>query len=307
MKILVALGGNALGENPQEQLMLVHHAALSIVDLVEQGHNVVVVHGNGPQVGMIQSAFETSHDVNHIPLMPLPECGAMSQGYIGYHLQNAIHNVLLSKHIKKDVVTIVTQTVVDEKDPAFQNPTKPIGKFHTKDEADEMIKSQNVTMVEDSGRGYRIVVPSPRPIDIVEKNIIKSLLDNDVIVIAAGGGGIPVLKTETLKGIPAVIDKDFSSSKLAELIHADIFIILTAVKRVAINFNKPNEIEFSKMTIKDAKKYISEGQFGKGSMEPKIRAAISFIENNPSGQAIIASLEEAALAVKGQSGTIICE
>lgn len=308
MKILVALGGNALGDNPQEQMELVKHAAESVADLVEQGHHVAIVHGNGPQVGMIQSAFETAHDYKqNIPIMLLPECGSMSQGYIGYHLQNAIYNSLASRNIVKDVATIVTQTVVDENDPAFQNPTKPIGKFHTKQEADELRKTIDLPMVEDAGRGYRFVVPSPRPIDIIEKNIIRELLDNDHVVIAAGGGGIPVIKGNTLRGVSAVIDKDFSSAKLAELIKADIFIILTAVKRVSINYNKPNEIEFSKLTIKDAKQYILDGQFGKGSMEPKIVAAISFVEHNKNGQAIIASLEDAALAVKGQAGTIIYE
>ncbi|MCF7930261.1 MAG: carbamate kinase [Acholeplasmataceae bacterium] len=308
MKILVALGGNALGDNPQEQMELVKHAAESVADLVEQGHHVAIVHGNGPQVGMIQSAFETAHDYKqNIPIMLLPECGSMSQGYIGYHLQNAIYNSLASRNIIKDVATIVTQTVVDENDPAFQNPTKPIGKFHTKQEADELRKTIDLPMVEDAGRGYRFVVPSPRPIDIIEKNIIRELLDNDHVVIAAGGGGIPVIKGNTLRGVSAVIDKDFSSAKLAELIKADIFIILTAVKRVSINYNKPNEIEFSKLTIKDAKQYILDGQFGKGSMEPKIVAAISFVEHNKNGQAIIASLEDAALAVKGQAGTIIYE
>jgi carbamate kinase len=305
MKILVALGGNALGENPAEQIELVKHAAESVADLVEQGHQVVIVHGNGPQVGMIMSAFETAHDLKpKVPLMPLPECGAMSQGYIGYHLQNAIYNALLSRNINKDVATIITQTVVDPDDEAFKNPTKPIGRFHTKEESDLMSK-QGIHMIEDSGRGYRMVVPSPKPIDIIEKNIIKDLLDRDNVVVASGGGGIPVIKGKTLTGVAAVIDKDFSSAKLAELIKADIFIILTAVKRVSVNFRKPNELEFSKMSVKEAKRYIESNEFGKGSMEPKIVAAVSFVESNKNGQAIIASLEDAALAVKGKTGTII--
>ncbi len=306
MKILVALGGNALGDTPEEQKELVKHAANSVADLIEQGHKVVIVHGNGPQVGLIQTAFETSHEVKPgIPLMPLPECGAMSQGYIGYHLQNAIYNALLERNIQKDIATIVTQTVVDPNDPAFENPTKPIGKFYSKEESENMIKQYHIPMVEDSGRGYRLVVPSPMPIDIIEKNIIKELIDNDHIVIASGGGGIPVIKKDTLVGVSAVIDKDFSSAKLAELIKADVFIILTAVKRVSINFRKPNELEFSKLSVKEAKHYIDINMFGKGSMEPKIVAAVSFVEANKNGQAIIASLEDAALAVKGKAGTII--
>jgi carbamate kinase len=305
MKILVALGGNALGENPSEQIELVKHAAESVADLVEQGHQVVIVHGNGPQVGMIMSAFETAHDIKpKVPMMPLPECGALSQGYIGYHLQNAIYNALSARNITKDVATIITQTVVDQHDEAFKNPTKPIGRFHTKEESEAMEK-QGINMIEDSGRGYRMVVASPKPIDIIEKNIIKDLLEKGNIVVAAGGGGIPVTREKGLKGVAAVIDKDFTSAKLAELIKADIFIILTAVKRVSVNFRKPNELEFSKMSVKEAKHYISTNEFGKGSMEPKIVAAVSFVESNKNGQAIIASLEDAALAVKGKTGTII--
>ena len=306
MKILVALGGNALGDTPEEQKELVKHAAESVADLVEQGHNVVVVHGNGPQVGMIQSAFEEAHQKkNQIPEMPLPECGAMSQGYIGYHLQNAIYNALRKRNLKQSVGTIVTQTVVDSKDPAFKHPTKPIGRFYTKEESEKLVQTTNFPMVEDSGRGYRFVVPSPKPIDIIEKDIIKEMIDKDFVIIASGGGGIPVVLDDDLKGVFAVIDKDFSSAKLAELIKADIFIILTAVKRVSINYRKPNELEFSKMSVTEAKKYIDENQFGKGSMEPKIRVAVEFVTHNKNGQAIIASLEEAAQAIQGRAGTII--
>lgn len=306
MKIVMALGGNALGDSPQEQIEIVKRAADSVADLVEQGHHVVVVHGNGPQVGMIQNAFDTARQVKEsMPIMPLPECGAMSQGYIGYHLQNAIHNALRARKIKTDVATIVTQTVVDHEDPAFKNPTKPIGRFYTKEESERMVKETGLPMVEDSGRGYRFVVPSPKPIDIVEKGLIKDLIDRGYVVIASGGGGIPVVQYDTLKGVAAVIDKDFSSAKLAELIKADVFIILTAVKRVSVNFRKPNELEFSKLSVSEAKKYIDAEEFGKGSMEPKIVAAVSFVESNKNGQAIIASLEDAALAVKGRAGTII--
>lgn len=306
MKILVALGGNALGDNPKEQIELVKHAAHSVADLVEQGHHVVVVHGNGPQVGMIQNAFEIAHDQNpKVPLMPLPECGAMSQGYIGYHLQNAIYNALLERKLNLPVATIVTQTVVDPKDPAFQHPTKPIGRFYTKEESEKLVKETGLAMVEDSGRGYRFVVASPKPVDIVEKQAVKELIEKGFVVVASGGGGIPVVQGETLKGVAAVIDKDFSSAKLAELIKADVFIILTAVKRVSVNFRKPNELEFSKLSVKEAQHYIDIEEFGKGSMEPKIVAAVSFVIANPKGQAIIAALEDAALAVKGRAGTII--
>lgn len=306
MKIVVALGGNALGDTPNEQLGLVKHAASSVADLVEQGHSVVVVHGNGPQVGMIQNAFDTAHDLNKkVPLMPLPECGAMSQGYIGYHLQNAIYNALSERKQNIPVATIITQALVDPKDPAFDHPSKPIGRFYTKEEAEMLAKETGLPIIDDSGRGYRFVVPSPKPIDIVEKQAIKELIDKRYVVVASGGGGIPVVKGETLKGVSAVIDKDFSSAKLAELIKADVFIILTAVKRVSVNFRKPNELEFSKLSVKEAQKYIDDEQFGKGSMEPKIIAAVSFVEANPKGQAIIAALEDAALAVKGKAGTII--
>jgi carbamate kinase len=306
MKILVALGGNALGDNPIAQLKLVKHAAKSIVDLAEEGHQVVIVHGNGPQVGMIQSAFENGHDVKStIPLMPLPECGSMSQGYIGYHLQNAIGNELLLKNIDLNVATIVTQTVVDQNDPAFKHPTKPIGRFYSKSESEQLIKELGITMVEDSGRGYRQVVASPKPIDIVEKEMIKTLIKSKSIVIAAGGGGIPVIKADGYVGVNAVIDKDFSSAKLAELIKADVFIILTAVNKVCINFGKPEQEELTTLTISKAKDYIKNNEFGKGSMEPKVAAAVSFVEHNPQGKAIIASLEQASLAIAQKAGTTI--
>jgi carbamate kinase len=194
---------------------------------------------------------------------------------------------------------------VDPKDPAFKNPSKPIGRFYSKEESEKLVKETGLPMVDDSGRGYRFVVPSPRPIDIVEKQAVKELIDKGFVVVASGGGGIPVVQGDTLKGVSAVIDKDFSSAKLAELIKADVFIILTAVKRVSVNFRKPNELEFSKLSVKEAQYYIDKEEFGKGSMEPKIVAAVSFVEANPKGQAIIASLEDAALAVKGKAGTII--
>jgi carbamate kinase len=306
MKILVALGGNALGDTPTEQIALVKHASQSIADLIQDGHRVTIVHGNGPQVGMIQTVFEVTKEAKKIDfLMPLPECGAMSQGYIGFHMQNGIYNALKQRNIHKHVVTVVTQTLVDEHDPAFEKPSKPIGKFYNKSEAELMMKETGLSMVEDSGRGYRLVVPSPKPIDIIEKDVIQTLIDNDHVVIASGGGGIPVIQKDTLMGIRAVIDKDLSSSKLAELIQADIFVILTAVNRVAINFGTPDQKDLAKISVKEAKHYINTGEFGKGSMEPKVHAAISFVEHNPKGKAIIASLEEAALAIKGETGTEI--
>ena len=307
MKIVVALGGNALGDTPQEQLELVKNTAESIVDLVEQGHDVILVHGNGPQVGMIQSSFEEASTNNpKIPLMPLPECGAMSQGYIGYHLQNAIRNALDLRKLNREIATVVTQTLVDKDDAAFKNPTKPIGRFYTEAEANEIKKTINLPMVEDSGRGYRFVVASPKPVDIIEKNTIQTLLKNNTIVIASGGGGIPVIKEQSgLTGVPAVIDKDLSSAKLAMLIKADVLIILTAVNRVAINFGKPNQQSLEKMSIQEAENYIQEGHFAPGSMLPKVEAAMAFVNENKNAQAIIASLEEAALAMKGKSGTIV--
>jgi len=307
MKIVVALGGNALGNTPTEQIELVKETALSIVDLIEEGHDIVIVHGNGPQVGMIQSAFdEASKHKDNIPLMPLPECGAMSQGYIGYHLQNGIRNELVKRNIIKNVTTLVTQTVVDKADKAFENPTKPIGAFYSETEIKALQAQMNLPYVEDSGRGYRFVVASPKPIDFLEKESIQHLLDKRDVIIASGGGGIPVIKENgTYKGVPAVIDKDSSSAKLAEIIDADIFVILTAVDRVMINFGKPNEQAITSMNIEEAKQYIKAGHFAPGSMLPKVEAAIDFVQRKPQSEAIIASLENAAKAIKKQSGTIV--
>ena len=307
MKIVVALGGNALGDTPEEQKELVKNTAQSVSDLVEQGNSVTIVHGNGPQVGMIQSAFDTASAAkDNIPVMPLPECGAMSQGYIGFHLQNGIQNALANRNIQKDVATIVTQTLVEKDDPAFKNPTKPIGAFLTKDQAEVMKDKMGLPYIEDSGRGYRFVVASPTPVDILEKASIKHLLDNDSVVIASGGGGIPVYRENgVVKGTPAVIDKDSSSALLAEIIDADIFVILTAVDRVMINFGKPDQQSIPKMSDIEAKQYIDEGHFPPGSMLPKVEAAIKFVNRKPDAQAIIASLENAADAIKGKSGTIV--
>ena len=304
-KIVIALGGNALGNTPYEQLKLVEETAKPIVDLIAAGNQVVIAHGNGPQVGMINLGMGTAAEAGAIKSdMPFPECGAMSQGYIGYHLQNAIGNELAARGIKKDVATIVTQVLVDENDPAFQNPTKPIGSFYDKETADRIAAEKGYTMVADAGRGYRQVVPSPKPVDVIEKHMVNSLIDSGYVVITVGGGGIPVVRRNgKLYGTPAVIDKDFASAQLAELVKADALVILTAVDRVCINFGKPEQKELSDMSIAEAEQYIKEGHFAPGSMLPKVKAAISFAATG--GEAIIASLENAGKAVRGESGTVV--
>ena len=304
-RIVIALGGNALGNTPYEQLALVTETAKPIVDLITQGNEVIIAHGNGPQVGMINLGMATAAEAKAIKSdMPFPECGAMSQGYIGYHLQNAIGNELASRGMNKDVATVVTQVLVDEADPAFQHPTKPVGAFYDKETAERIAAEKGYTMVEDAGRGYRQVVPSPKPIDVIEKNTVKALVDNGTVVITVGGGGIPVVrKNGKLYGTPAVIDKDFASAKLAELVHADALVILTAVDRVCINWGKPNQQSLDEMSVADAEKYCEEGHFAPGSMLPKVKAAISFAKTG--GTAIIASLENAGKAVKGESGTVV--
>ncbi len=301
-KIVIALGGNALGKTPAEQIQKVKKTAKSIVDLIELGNTVVVSHGNGPQVGMINLAFTNEGYIN----MPFPECGAMSQGYIGYHLQNAIREEFENRKIKKEVATIISQVVVDKNDSAFQNPTKPIGSFYTKEEADKIAKEKSYIMKEDAGRGYRRVVPSPKPIDIAEINTIKLLVDNGVCVIATGGGGIPVIKDEnSLLGVDAVIDKDFASAKLAELIDADELLILTAVEKVAINFGKKNEKSLDSLSVEECKKYIEEKHFAEGSMLPKVEAALKFSESKKGRRVLITSLDKAGDALLGKTGTVI--
>lgn len=307
-RIVIALGGNALGNTPEEQLELVKNTAKPIVDLVKEGYEIMIGHGNGPQVGMINLAMEyASQGEVNTPAMPFPECGAMSQGYIGYHLQQAIGNELRRQGIDKSCAAVVTQVVVDEKDPAFENPTKPIGAFYSKEEAEKIEKEKGYVFVEDAGRGYRRVVASPKPVEIVESDIIESIVSEGNIVITVGGGGVPVIKTEEgLKGVPAVIDKDSSSAKLAQMLDADMLVILTAVEKVAINFNKPNQEELSSMTIAECDKYISEGHFAKGSMLPKVEACKKFVEeSNKDAVAVITSLEKAAQAIKGETGTVI--
>ena len=304
-KIVIALGGNALGNTAAEQLSLVSTTAKAIVDLIAEGNEVVIAHGNGPQVGMINLGLSTAAESGAIKAdMPFPECGAMSEGYIGYHLQQAIGNELASRGMKKPVATVVTQTVVREDDPAFQNPTKPVGAFYDKETADRIAKEKGYTMVEDAGRGYRQVVPSPKPFDIVEKESIKTLVDAGHVVIAVGGGGIPVVnKNGKWAGTPAVIDKDFGSELLAELLDADMLIILTAVEKVAINFNKPDQKGLDDLTPTEAYEYIDQGQFAKGSMLPKVQAAVKFAESKKGRVALITLLEKAGEGIQGKTGT----
>ena len=302
-KLVIALGGNALGNTPYEQLRLVTETAKPIVDLIEAGNQVVIAHGNGPQVGMINLAMSTAANAKAIKSdMPFPECGAMSQGYIGYHLQNSIQNELKARGIKKSVATVVTQVLVDENDPAFQHPSKPIGAFYSREEAEKIAAEKGYTMIEDAGRGYRQVVPSPKPVDVVEKDMVNTLIDAGHVVITVGGGGIPVIEKDgKLLGGPAVIDKDFASAKLAELVKADALVILTAVDRVAIHWGKPNQESLERMTCAEAEQYCKEGHFAPGSMLPKVQAAMSFAKTG--GEAIIASLQNAAAALRGESGT----
>ena len=306
-RIVIALGGNALGNTPKEQLTLVTETAKPIVDLIEQGNEVIIAHGNGPQVGAINLGMSTAAESGAIKSdMPFPECGAMSQGYIGFHLQNAIGNELARRGIVKDVATVVTQVLVDEADPAFQHPTKPVGAFYDKETAERIAREKGYTMVEDAGRGYRQVVPSPKPIDVIEKHTIRALIQDGCVVITVGGGGIPVVRRNgRLCGTPAVIDKDFASAKLAELVDADMLIILTAVEKVAINFGKPDQKGLDTLTPDEARKYIAEKQFAPGSMLPKVQAAMQFAESKPGRVALITLLEKARYGIEGKTGTRI--
>lgn len=305
-RIVIALGGNALGKDPVEQLNLVKETAKAIVSMTKEGYEVIVGHGNGPQVGMINLAMDyAANGEVKTPYMPFAECGAMSQGYIGYHLQQAIREELKKENIDKEVATVVTQVLVDENDSAFTNLTKPIGMFYSKEKAEELSKEKGHTFVEDAGRGYRRVVASPKPKKIIELKVVEQLVNCGNIVITVGGGGIPVIETKDgLKGVDAVIDKDKSSAKLAEDLNADKLVILTAVDKVAINFNKPNQLDLDEMTLEEANKYIEEGQFAKGSMLPKVEACMDYVKNTGK-VAIITSLENASLALTGKTGTVI--
>lgn len=303
--IVIALGGNALGKSPKEQLELVKETAKSIVDLVEEGNNVVVSHGNGPQVGMINLAMEESHKNINSPEMPFAECGAMSQGYIGYHLQQSIQKELAKRNVNKNCATIITQVEVDKNDKAFENPTKPIGSFYTEEEAKAISEEKGYVMKEDAGRGYRRVVASPKPIKIVEIMTIHDLIEKGNIVIACGGGGIPVVKgKDGYEGVDAVIDKDRTSARLALELNADVLLILTAVEQVYINYKQENEQGLSSLTIEEAMDLIKNKEVAEGSMLPKVEACCEFAKDS-NGYALITSLEKAKAALAGQTGTII--
>ena len=306
-RIVLALGGNALGDNLHEQMIAVKTAAKAIADLIEDGLEVVITHGNGPQVGMINLAMETAAKVDEsLFYIPMSVCVAMSQGYIGYDIQNSLREELLNRGVEKPVATIITQTLVDANDPAFTNPTKPIGAFYTKQEADEMTK-RGYDMKEDAGRGWRRVVASPKPIGVVESPTVKALLDAGQIPVTVGGGGIPVKEIEGrhLKGTSAVVDKDFASAKLAEELDADMLVILTAVEKVAINYGKPEQEWLSELSAKDAERYITEGHFASGSMLPKVEAALAFVKSGSGRKALITMLEKARDGLAGKTGTVI--
>ena len=307
-RIVIALGGNALGKNLGEQWAAVKVTANAIADLIEDGHEVVIAHGNGPQVGMIQNAFAAYHKQEaKSDIMPLSVCVAMSQGYIGYDLQNCIGEELDRRGLYKHIATVLTQVAVDPKDPAFEHPTKPIGAFMTEQEAKKLAAEKGIDVAEDAGRGWRQVVASPKPVEIVEIETVRALMQANHAVIAAGGGGIPVIWEDKyhLKGVPAVIDKDFASECMAEQLDADMLIILTAVEKVAINYRKENEQWLSELTPDEARKYAAEGQFAPGSMLPKVEAAVKFAESKPGRTALITLLEKARDGIAGKTGTAI--
>lgn len=308
-KLVIALGGNALqsGKGPataEAQLDVVKKTCEHIAEISCRGYEIAVVHGNGPQVGRILQAYETAKEVT--PVMPFDVCGAMSQGYIGYHIQQCLKYALNLRNKNVPVVTIATQMIVDNADPAFQNPTKPIGQFYNEEEAKQLEQEKGYVMKEDAGRGYRRVVASPIPKKIVEIDAVKKLWDSTVVV-TCGGGGIPVVEKETgiLEGVAAVIDKDFAAELLAEQVEADCLMILTEVEKVAINFNKPDQKDISNMTLEQAAKYVEEGQFAPGSMLPKVQAAMKFVRANPSKKAIITSLDKSLEALEGKTGTVL--
>ncbi len=308
-RVVIALGGNALGKNLPEQMIATRDTAKAIVDLIEEGCEVVITHGNGPQVGMIQNAMSelVRSDPEKYITVPLSVCVAMSQGYIGYDLQNALREEMLDRGIDVGVATVLTQVEVDPEDPAFKHPTKPIGAFMTKEEADRLVRERNYDVMEDAGRGYRRVVASPLPVSIIEIGTIRSLVETNHIVVACGGGGIPVFRTNGhhLKGAAAVIDKDFAAERLAEEVDADTLIILTAVEKVAIHFGKPDQKELDDLTVDEAKGFIADGEFAPGSMLPKMEAAVNFASSKPGRKALITLLEKAREGIRGQTGTTI--
>ncbi len=311
-KLVIALGGNALQEagkpaTAQAQLEVVEKTSEYIADIVERGYEVIVAHGNGPQVGRIVIQNEVASAST--PAMPFDVCGAMSQGMIGYHIQQGLSKVLRHRGINKNVVTIVTQVMVDKDDPKFKAPSKPIGPFYTEEEAKAIAEEKGYTMKEDAGRGWRRVVASPLPVEIVELDAVKTLNDAGFVVVTVGGGGIPVVRNEAgdLEGVAAVIDKDLASEKLARDMDADALVILTAVEKVSINFKKPDQKDLDRMSAAEAKQYIKEGHFAPGSMLPKIEAALNFVESKPGRIAIITSLDKAVDAIEGRAGTTITE
>jgi carbamate kinase len=307
-KIVIALGGNAIQSGDASaaaQQKALEKTARQLVNLIEQGIDIIISHGNGPQVGNILLQ-QAAADSEKNPAMPLDTCGAMSQGMIGYWMQNAMEKALRERNIQKNVVTVVTRVVVDQNDPAFQHPTKPIGPFYSEEEAKKIMQSENVSFKEDAGRGWRRVVPSPKPVNIKEHSVINSLVEQGNIVISTGGGGIPVIETPNgITGVEAVIDKDFASEKLAELVDADMLVILTAVDNIYINFNKPTQKKLEAVEVSELKEYIEEGHFAAGSMLPKVEAAIQFAESNPNRRAIVTSLEQAVQAIEGKAGTVV--
>lgn len=309
-KIVIALGGNALQEagkpaTAQAQLEVVERTSVYIADILEKGYQIVLAHGNGPQVGRLVIQNEYAEPVT--PAMPFDVCGAMSQGMIGYHIQQGLSKVLRSRGNSTPVATVVTQVVVDAHDPKFQNPSKPIGPFYTEEEAAAIAAQKGYVMKEDAGRGWRRVVASPMPVEIVELDAVRCLVDNGFIVVTVGGGGIPVVRNAqgNLKGVAAVIDKDLASERLAEDLDVDALVILTAVEKVSINFKKPDQKDLDTLSVAEAKRYIAEGHFAPGSMLPKIEAAVKFVESKPGRRAIITSLDQAALALEGKAGTTI--
>ena len=306
-RIVLALGGNALGSTPESQRESVKETAKTIVGLMQDGYDVTIGHGNGPQVGMIHQAMDiASAQEEGIPPMPFPECGAMSQGYIGYHLQQAIRQEMRRHGIHREVVSLITQVVVDPQDPAFARPSKPIGRFYSRQEALRQQQERGFAFMEDAGRGYRRVVPSPQPQRIVELPAVQHLLEHGDVVITVGGGGIPVVETpQGYQGVAAVVDKDQSSACLAQAIGAQFLVILTAVDRVCIHYRQPNQQEIPRMTAAAAQEYIAQGHFAPGSMLPKVEACLSFVKANPQGKAVITSLGKAKQALSGETGTWI--
>lgn len=304
-RVVIALGGNALGKNLHEQMEAVQRTSKKIVEIIKQGYEVVLTHGNGPQVGLMTDCFD-SYKINHdIDDFTMSVCVSITQGYIGYDLQNVMREALLDNKINMPVSTVITQVIVDEDDKAFQNPTKPIGMFLNEEQAEmRRQKGENIAYIDK--RGYREVVASPKPKHIVECETIKALLGAGQLVIACGGGGIPVIEQGNhLKGVEAVIDKDFSSAKLAKLIDADFFVILTAVEKVSLNFGKENERTLEEMTCNEAKQYMQDGHFGVGSMLPKVEAAVQVVEEKPTCKALITSLDKLIEGLNGETGTII--